>query len=126
MFKSNMICCFIVWLFVAFCQIIMLPRLKSSIFYLRILFNVFFFYNFYNLFFMFLNRSSIVTVSLLLTTLILSCALVLAMAEEFDIFPKQLQNISAILVQNRSFRTLFICGIVALMCFASTMSLVIY
>lgn len=59
-----------------------------------------------------------------MTTVILSGALVLTMAEEFDVFPKQLQNISSILVQNRTCRTIFICTIVTLMCFASTLSLV--
>lgn len=59
-----------------------------------------------------------------MTTLILSGALVLTMAEEFDVFPKQLQGISSILAQNRKFRTAFICAIVTLMCFASTLSLV--
>ncbi len=72
------------------------------------------------------DRSLIVTIGLLLTTFVLSCALVLTMAEEFKILPKQLQNISSTLVQNRAFRTLFICGVVTLMCFASTISLVIF
>lgn len=95
MFKSNMVCCFIVWLFVVFCQIVILPR------------------------------SFIVTASLLLTTLILSFAVILTMAEEFKIFPKQLQNISSILARDRTCRTLFICGVVTLMCFASTISLIL-
>ncbi|XP_065212348.1 adenylyl cyclase 78C-like isoform X3 [Planococcus citri] len=95
MFKSNMVCCFIVWLFVVFCQTIMLPWSFS------------------------------VTVSLSMTTLILSGALVLTMAEEFDVFPKQIQAISSILAQNRMYRTVFICAIVTLMCFASTLSLVL-
>lgn len=71
------------------------------------------------------HRSFIVTASLILTTLILSCALILTMADEFQMSPKPLENISSNLAQDRAFRTLFICGIVTLMCFASTLSLVI-
>ncbi|XP_018899991.2 adenylate cyclase type 8 isoform X2 [Bemisia tabaci] len=95
MFKSNMVCCFTVWLFVVACQIVILPR------------------------------SFILTLTHILTTILLSGALILVMAEEFPAFPEALQKMSSMLVQNRSRRTVFICFIIALMCFASSLSLII-
>lgn len=74
----------------------------------------------------FICRSLLLLFGLFVTTLILSSALVLVMAEEFQQLPKALQTMSSVLVQNRNRRTMFICGVVALMCMASTLSLVSY
>uniref|UniRef100_A0A8D8ZKP8 adenylate cyclase n=2 Tax=Cacopsylla melanoneura TaxID=428564 RepID=A0A8D8ZKP8_9HEMI len=95
MFKSNMVCCFFVWTFIFLCQCIILPR------------------------------SGILIISLLVTTLLLSGAVVLVMAEEFHQLPTYLHNMSSILVNNRIKRTLFICSCVCLMCFSSTLSLIL-
>lgn len=94
MFKSNMACCFIIWVIVVCCQTIMLPR------------------------------SMKVLVALAFTTVILCAALTLVMAEEFMHLPSALQRMSSVLVQNRFRRTMFICAVVGLICFSSTLSLV--
>lgn len=94
MFKSNMACCFIIWLFVVCCQTIMLPRCMKLL------------------------------VALAFTTVVLCAALTLVMAEEFMHLPSALQRMSSVLVQNRFRRTMFICAVVGLICFSSTLSLV--
>ncbi|VVC36628.1 Hypothetical protein CINCED_3A015230 [Cinara cedri] len=94
MFKSNMACCFIIWLFVVCCQTIMLPRCMKLL------------------------------VALTFTTVVLCAALTLVMAEEFMHLPSALQRMSSILVQNRFRRTMFICAVVGLICFSSTLSLI--
>ncbi|RZF48787.1 hypothetical protein LSTR_LSTR008136 [Laodelphax striatellus] len=94
MFKSNMLCCFIIWIFIVGVQSVILPR------------------------------SILVGASLLGTTLVLSSALVLVMAEEFQQLPDPLQKISSILVQNRLRRTGFICVFITLMCISATLTLV--
>uniref|UniRef100_A0A1B6DLF8 adenylate cyclase n=1 Tax=Clastoptera arizonana TaxID=38151 RepID=A0A1B6DLF8_9HEMI len=95
MFKSNMLCCFIIWLFIVACQLVILPR------------------------------SLLLLIALVATTLFLSFALMLVMAEEFQQLPKVFQKMSSVLVQHRNRRTLFICGVVLLMCLASAASLII-
>lgn len=94
MFKSNMACCFIIWLLVVCCQTIMLPRCMKLL------------------------------VALAFTTVVLCAALTLVMAEEFMHLPSALQRMSSVLVQNRFRRTMFICAVVGLICFSSTLSLV--
>lgn len=89
-----MACCFIIWLFVVCCQTIMLPRCMKLL------------------------------IALALTTVILCAALTLVMAEEFMHLPSALQRMSSVLVQNRFRRTMFICAVVGLICFSSTLSLV--
>ncbi|XP_027841680.2 adenylyl cyclase 78C isoform X1 [Aphis gossypii] len=93
MFKSNMACCFIIWLLVVCCQTIMLPRCMKLL------------------------------VALAFTTVVLCAALTLVMAEEFLHLPSALQRMSSVLVQNRFRRTMFICAVVGLICFSSTLSL---
>ncbi|KAL4084910.1 hypothetical protein QTP88_027778 [Uroleucon formosanum] len=93
MFKSNMACCFIIWLLVVCCQTIMLPRCMKLL------------------------------VALAFTTVVLCAALTLVMAEEFMHLPSALQRMSSVLVQNRFRRTMFICAVVGLICFSSTLSL---
>nr|CAD7265771.1 unnamed protein product [Timema shepardi] len=94
MFKSNMLCCFIIWIFIVVCQLIIIPRWTALV------------------------------VSLSVTTLLLSCALVLVMAEEFSGLPTTLKTMSNALVHHRNRRTFFICCVVALMSFSSSISLV--
>nr|CAD7394065.1 unnamed protein product [Timema cristinae] len=93
MFKSNMLCCFIIWIFIVICQLIIIPRWTALV------------------------------VSLSVTTLLLSCALVLVMAEEFSGLPTTLKTMSNALVHHRNRRTFFICCVVALMSFSSSISL---
>ncbi|XP_029040483.1 adenylyl cyclase 78C-like isoform X1 [Osmia bicornis bicornis] len=89
MFKSNMICCFVVWIFIAICQAVILPDCV------------------------------ILLVSLLLTTLILITSSILVMAEEFKSLPAYLQHASSMLVHNKQHRTIFICSVISLMAFTS-------
>uniref|UniRef100_A0A1B6EMX3 adenylate cyclase n=1 Tax=Cuerna arida TaxID=1464854 RepID=A0A1B6EMX3_9HEMI len=96
MFKSNMLCCYIIWLFIVICQFIIL------------------------------RWSWLLILGLLGTTVVLSLALVLVMAEEFQQLPLSLQKMSGVLVQNRSRRTAFICLVVALMCVASSLGLFLF
>ncbi|XP_011505065.1 PREDICTED: adenylate cyclase type 8 [Ceratosolen solmsi marchali] len=89
MFKSNMICCFVIWLFIAVCQAIILPD------------------------------CIVLLVSLALTTLLLIASSILVMADEFKSLPTFLQHSSSILVHNKQHRTLFICGVISLMALTS-------
>ncbi|XP_076639098.1 adenylyl cyclase 78C isoform X5 [Colletes latitarsis] len=89
MFKSNMICCFFVWIFIAICQAVILPD------------------------------CTILLLSLLLTTLILVASSILVMAEEFKSLPTYLQHASSMLVHNKQHRTIFICTVISLMAVTS-------
>ncbi|XP_047360722.1 adenylyl cyclase 78C isoform X1 [Vespa velutina] len=89
MFKSNMICCFVIWLFIAICQAIILPT------------------------------CIILLVCLLTTTAILVASSVLVMAEEFKGMPLYLQHASSMLVHNKRHRTIFICSVISLMALTS-------
>ncbi|XP_051162832.1 adenylyl cyclase 78C-like isoform X2 [Leptopilina boulardi] len=94
MFKSNMICCFVIWLFIAVCQAIILPN------------------------------CIILLISLLMTTLILIASSILVMADEFKSLPTFLKHLSSTLVHNRQRRTMFICSLISLMAFTSVISVV--
>ncbi|XP_076685678.1 adenylyl cyclase 78C isoform X3 [Andrena cerasifolii] len=89
MFKSNMICCYVVWIFIAISQAVILPD------------------------------CTILLASLLLTTLILLASSILVMAEEFKTLPTYLQHASSMLVHNKQHRTLFICSVISLMALTS-------
>ncbi|KZC05160.1 Adenylate cyclase type 8 [Dufourea novaeangliae] len=89
MFKSNMICCFVVWVFIAICQAVILPDCK------------------------------VLLLSLLLTTLILVASSILVMAEEVKSLPTCLQHASSMLVHNKQHRTIFICIVISLMALTS-------
>lgn len=58
-------------------------------------------------------------------TVLLTLTSVLVMAEEFQQLPEGLQRISTMLVDNRSGRTALICGVIILMAFASSLSLIL-
>ncbi|XP_058793697.1 adenylyl cyclase 78C-like [Phymastichus coffea] len=89
MFKSNMICCYVLWLFIAICQAIILPD------------------------------CTVILIALILTTLLLAVSSVLVMADEFKSLPTSLQHSSSMLVHNKQYRTLFICGVISLMALTS-------
>ncbi|XP_020287381.1 adenylate cyclase type 8-like isoform X2 [Pseudomyrmex gracilis] len=89
MFKSNMICCFVIWLFIAVCQAIIL------------------------------SNCIILLISLLVTTVILVTSSILVMAEEFKGMPTYLQHTSSMLVHNKKYRTAFICSVISLMAMTS-------
>jgi adenylate cyclase 8 len=95
MFRSNMLCLFIVWIFIVMCQFVIIPR---CIF---------------------------LTVTLIVTTVIISAGCILVMAEEYPGLPKFLRKSSATLVHDRNRRTIFVCGAVILMSLASSMGLVL-
>ncbi|EFN82018.1 Adenylate cyclase type 8 [Harpegnathos saltator] len=94
MFKSNMICCFVIWLFIAVCQAIIL------------------------------SDCIILLISLLVTTVILVASSILVMAEEFKSMPTYLQHTSSMLVHNKKHRTIFICSVISLMALTSVIGVV--
>ncbi|KAG5885373.1 Adenylyl cyclase 78C [Gonioctena quinquepunctata] len=94
MFKSNMMCCFIIWLFIVICQAIITP--------LQIF----------------------VIACIVITTIILISTSVLVMAEEFEQLPEFLRRTSSTLVHKRKRRTAFICGVIILMSLTSSLALI--
>lgn len=70
-------------------------------------------------------RSTVVIICLAVATVLLTLTSVLVMAEEFQQLPENLQKMSTKLVDNRTSRTVLICGVIILMAFASSLSLVI-
>lgn len=122
MFRSNMLCVFAMWIFIAVCQAVIIPR------------------------------CTVQTISLGVTTFILVCLFVLVMAEEyhcklnyftlhinekclimatffylytpFIVLPNFLRNNSKMLIHHRNSRTIFVCSVILLMSAASTMGLI--
>uniref|UniRef100_A0A336M7K8 adenylate cyclase n=1 Tax=Culicoides sonorensis TaxID=179676 RepID=A0A336M7K8_CULSO len=95
MFRSNMLCVFAMWIFIALCQAVIIPR------------------------------CAIHSISLGTTTFILVCLFVLVMAEEYQFLPKFFRNQSRMLIHHRNSRTIFVCSVIFLMTAASTMGLII-
>lgn len=95
MFRSNMLCVFIVWIFIVLCQSIIIPR------------------------------CTILVVCLAVSTILLTGGCILVMAEEFSGLPIILQKSSATLVHHRDRRTIFICAIIILMSAASSIGLLL-
>lgn len=93
MFRSNMLCVFIVWIFIVLCQSIIVPR------------------------------CTILVVCLAISTILLTGGCILVMAEEFSGLPIFLQKSSATLVHHRDHRTIFICAVIVLMSAASSIGL---
>lgn len=93
MFRSNMLCVFIVWIFIVLCQAIILPR------------------------------CTVLVICLAISTVLLTAGCILVMAEEFSGLPIILQKSSATLVHHRNRRTLFICSVIILMSAASSIGL---
>lgn len=94
MFKSNMLCCFIIWLFIVACQCAIT------------------------------SMDAVVVAFLGITSLILTSTTILVMAEEFKFLPEFLKRISSTLVHDRTRRTGFICFVIILMAITSSISLV--
>ncbi|XP_017048724.1 adenylyl cyclase 78C [Drosophila ficusphila] len=95
MFRSNMLCVFVIWIFMVLCQVIIIPRCTRLI------------------------------ICLSAGTLVLTFCCVLVMAEEFPGLPRCLKTNSAKLVHQRQRRTLFICGVIVSMCMLSAIGLVL-
>ncbi|XP_017138119.1 adenylyl cyclase 78C isoform X2 [Drosophila miranda] len=95
MFRSNMLCVFVIWIFMVLCQVIIIPRCIRLI------------------------------ICLSVGTVILTFCCVLVMAEEFPGLPRCLKANSAKLVHQRQRRTLFICGVIISMCMLSAIGLVL-
>lgn len=93
MFRSNMLCVFIVWVFIVLCQTVVVPR------------------------------CTILVVCLVVSTIFLTAGCVLVMAEEFVKLPVFLRKCSATLVLHRNHRTFFICAVLFLMSVASSIGL---
>lgn len=93
MFRSNMLCVFIVWIFIVLCQTIILPR------------------------------CTVLAACLAISTVLLTAGCILVMAEEFSGLPIILQKSSATLVHHRNRRTVFICSVIILMSAASSIGL---
>ncbi|XP_049312866.1 adenylyl cyclase 78C isoform X2 [Bactrocera dorsalis] len=95
MFRSNMLCIFIIWLFIVMCQVIIIPRCTKLI------------------------------ICLVVGTICLTFSCVLVMAEEFSNLPLYLKQNSAKLVHQRRRRTFFICIVIILMSVLSAIGLAI-
>ncbi|XP_062128237.1 adenylyl cyclase 78C isoform X1 [Drosophila sulfurigaster albostrigata] len=95
MFRSNMLCVFVIWIFMVLCQVIIIPRCTTVI------------------------------ICLAVGTLVLTFCCVLVMAEEFPGLPSCLKINSAKLVHQRRRRTLFICGVIVSMCMLSAIGLML-
>lgn len=93
MFRSNMLCVFIVWIFIVLCQAIIIPR------------------------------CTVLMVSLAMSTIVLTGGCILVMAEEFSTLPQLLKNSSKSLVHQRNFRTIFTVLVIILMSIASSIGL---
>lgn len=93
MFRSNMLCVFIVWIFIVLCQTVIIPQCPVLI------------------------------VCLTVCSILLTAGYILVMAEEFESLPKFLQKSSAMLVHHRNHRTFFICAVILLMSVASSVGL---
>nr|XP_036218530.1 adenylyl cyclase 78C isoform X2 [Bactrocera oleae] len=93
MFRSNMLCIFIIWLFIVMCQVIIIPRCTKLI------------------------------ICLVVGTICLTFSCVLVMAEEFSNLPLYLKQNSAKLVHQRRRRTFFICIVIILMSVLSAIGL---
>lgn len=115
MFRSNMLCVFIVWIFIVLCQVIIIPKCwELVICKLKTSFDS--------------PRDNLITIllhpiGLILSTIILTGGCLLVMAEEFSGLPIFLQKSSAMLAHHRDYRTLFICSIIILMSAASSVGL---
>lgn len=94
MFRSNMLCVFVVWIFIVLCQVMIIPK------------------------------CTVLIVSLSITSFLLTIGCVLVMAEEFSSLPTFLQKSSSTLVHDRKRRTVFVCVTIILMSAASSMGLV--
>ncbi|XP_046621280.1 adenylyl cyclase 78C-like isoform X2 [Neodiprion virginianus] len=94
MFKSNMICCYVIWLFIAVCQAVISPSCLPLL------------------------------ISLVFTTFVLTAASILVMAEEFKSLPSILQHFSSVLAHDKQRRTVFICCVISLMALTSMLSVI--
>ncbi|XP_065361143.1 adenylyl cyclase 78C isoform X1 [Calliphora vicina] len=95
MFRSNMLCVFVIWIFIVLCQIIIIPRCTNLL------------------------------ICLAIGTIILIISCIIVMAEEFRGLPEVLKRNSAKLVHQRKRRTYFICGIIILMTGLSSVGLIL-
>lgn len=93
MFRSNMLCVYVVWIFIVLCQAIIVPR------------------------------CTLLVICLAVSTLLLTAGCILVMAEEFAGLPVILRKSSAILVHHRNRRTMFICSVIVLKSIACSIGL---
>lgn len=93
MFRSNMLCVFVIWVFIVMCQAIMNPN------------------------------CTVLIICLSVSTVLLTIECVFVMAEEFPILPEVLKNSSKTLVHHRNLRTVLVCSVIILMSAMSTIGL---
>lgn len=93
MFRSNMLCVFVIWVFIVMCQAIMNPK------------------------------CTVLIICLSLSTVLLTIECVFVMAEEFPVLPEILKNSSKMLVHHRNLRTALVCSVIVLMSAMSTIGL---
>ncbi|XP_037049946.1 adenylyl cyclase 78C isoform X2 [Bradysia coprophila] len=93
MFRSNMLCVYVVWIFIVICQAIIMPKCTALV------------------------------ICLAVSTVLLTAGCILVMAEEFKGLPNVLQRSSASLVHHRNRRTMFICCVIVLMSAVSAIGL---
>ncbi|KAK6625225.1 hypothetical protein RUM43_005516 [Polyplax serrata] len=94
MFKSNMLCCFIIWIFMVVLQLIIVQER---------------------------NLTFVLTLST--ASVILTVSMLLVMSDEFPSFPKVLHQVSTALVENKDRRTVFTCFIIVVLAISSSVSL---
>ncbi|XP_073837834.1 adenylyl cyclase 78C isoform X2 [Musca autumnalis] len=95
MFRSNMLCVFVIWIFIVLCQIIIIPRCTNLV------------------------------ICLAIGTIVLTFSCILVMAEEFSGLPTILKRNSAKLVHQRQRRTYFICAVIVLITLLSAIGLIL-
>ncbi|XP_061392005.1 adenylyl cyclase 78C [Musca vetustissima] len=95
MFRSNMLCVFVIWIFIVLCQIIIIPRCTNLV------------------------------ICLAIGTIVLTFSCILVMAEEFSGLPTILKRNSAKLVHQRQRRTYFICAVIVLITVLSAIGLIL-
>lgn len=95
MFRSNMLCVFIIWLMIVTCQTIIVTNCSTLFIFLGV------------------------------ATFIMTCLLVLVMAEEFQVCPELLAKSSTSLVHHRNRRSVFICCVIILMAVGSAIALLL-
>lgn len=93
MFRSNVMCVYIIWLFILACQLIIEPH------------------------------CTLMLTNLLVATAVLTLGVAMVMAEEFNCCNEKIKAASAALVNRRHLRTLFICLVVTIMSLSSAVAL---
>lgn len=93
MFRSNVICVYIIWLFILACQLTIEAHCATML------------------------------INLSVSTTLLTLGVAVVMAEEFNCCNKYIRAVSILLVNRRNYRTVFICLVVTIMSVSSAAAL---